>query len=848
MKKNKTLLIGWDGADWKFLMPLIDQGLMPNLEKLIDGGVMGRLTTLDPPLSPTLWTSIATGKRPYKHGIHGFTEPTEDGKGVRPVYITSRKCKAIWNILNQHHLKSHVVGWWPSHPAEPINGTIISNLYHRSNDDINEDWHLVKGAVHPKEKEEVFKALRVHKQELTGNHIDPFVPRLAEIDQTQDKRPGVLAELVSECASIHSAATYIMDNEDWDFMAVYYDGIDHFGHGFMKYHPPHRPHIPLKDYELYKDVINGACRYHDMMLGTLMDLAGEDTNIILISDHGFHPNANRPTAIPKEPMGPAAEHSPYGIIVMKGEGIKKDEHIFGASLLDITPTILNLYDLPVAEDMDGKVLVQAFEEAPDIKTIKSWENIKGEDGRHPEDFKVEQEDAEEEMKQLIDLGYIQDYGDDAEKAVKGTIRENEYILAQAYLDGQQWEEGIGLLEKLHKGNPEIYRFAARLLYAYLSVNKMKEARKTADTIKEHFPMAGAQMDLQEGILLMHEGKPKAALECFEKVESQVGKVKKLHLRMGHALLNMAEYDKAERAARKELALDPEEVSAHMLLGQIQFKRGEYEGALSSLMDVVGLMYYFPAAHFHIGECLLELKQYEAAIKAYEIVLKMVPEMNQARQRIIHIYTNLLHQPGKAAKYRTDFQDNIIGTINIVSGLPRSGTSLMMQMLEAGGLEIFTDKNREADENNPKGYYEHEGVKSLKKNKQFLADAKGKTVKVIAHLLEHLPSVFRYRIVFMERDMMEIVQSQQRMLVRDEKRVSMETVPLKLMDKYKASLDKAYRWMENQPNVEFIKVSYKEVMESPFMQAMLVNDFFDGALTVEKMARIPDPTLYREQVG
>ena len=80
-KKKKVLVIGWDAADWKFLNPLIDAGLMPTLKKLIEGGSMGRLATLDPPLSPTLWTSIATGKRPYKHGIHGFTEPDPSGEG-----------------------------------------------------------------------------------------------------------------------------------------------------------------------------------------------------------------------------------------------------------------------------------------------------------------------------------------------------------------------------------------------------------------------------------------------------------------------------------------------------------------------------------------------------------------------------------------------------------------------------------------------------------------------------------------------------------------------------------------------------------------------------------------------
>ncbi|MFK7906951.1 MAG: alkaline phosphatase family protein, partial [Chitinophagales bacterium] len=114
MQKKKILLIGWDAADWKTINPMMDAGLMPNLEKLVNGGVMGNLATLDPPLSPMLWTSIGTGKRPYKHGIWGFSEPRPDGKGIRPVLNTSRKCKAVWNMLTQEDYKTHLIGWWPS--------------------------------------------------------------------------------------------------------------------------------------------------------------------------------------------------------------------------------------------------------------------------------------------------------------------------------------------------------------------------------------------------------------------------------------------------------------------------------------------------------------------------------------------------------------------------------------------------------------------------------------------------------------------------------------------------------------------------------------------------------------
>src|SRR5215475_8945973 len=126
---SRVLLIGWDAADWKILSPMMDAGLMPALSRFVERGVMGNISTLRPALSPILWNSIATGKRPDKHGILGFIEPSPDGNGVRPVSSTSRKCKALWNIVTQSGGYAHVAGWYASHPAEPINGVCVSNQF-----------------------------------------------------------------------------------------------------------------------------------------------------------------------------------------------------------------------------------------------------------------------------------------------------------------------------------------------------------------------------------------------------------------------------------------------------------------------------------------------------------------------------------------------------------------------------------------------------------------------------------------------------------------------------------------------------------------------------------------------
>ena len=124
-------------------------------------------------------------------------------------------------------------------------------------------------------------------------------------------------------------------------------------------------------------MVTKAYEFHDEMLGTLLKKAGDDVTVILMSDHGFHPDHLRPAAIPDIPAGPAIEHRDFGILVISGPGIKKDELLHGPSVLDIAPTVLSLYGLPAGEDMDGKVLSQAFEKAPEAGSIPSWEEICG---------------------------------------------------------------------------------------------------------------------------------------------------------------------------------------------------------------------------------------------------------------------------------------------------------------------------------------------------------------------------------------------------------------------------------------------------------------------------------------
>ncbi|MEM1357863.1 MAG: alkaline phosphatase family protein [Bacteroidota bacterium] len=843
----KFILIGWDAADWKVINPMLERGLLPNVEKMMKEGVAGNLATLDPPYSPMLWTSIATGKRPYQHGIYGFQEPWHKEPGMRPVMSTSRTCKAIWNILTQEKQKTHVLGWWPSHPAELINGTSISDFFARPVGRRDEPWPVAKGSVHPKRMEEHYAWLRLHPEEISTNILELFVPNWQKAGTEQQKRLGAIQRETAMAATLHNCFTNILRKQEWDFAALYLATIDHYCHGFMRFHPPKRAHIAQSDYDLFHQVIEAGYRYHDMMLGRILDLAGDDAYVMLISDHGFQPDHLRPRDIPKEPAGPAYEHSPQGIFLFKGPGIKKDELVFGASLLDITPTILSCFSLPTGEDMDGKVLNQVFVTERETTVIASWEERAGNSGMHPSEAGEDESANERALQQLIDLGYIEQPGKNADENRRKTKEECDFNLARAYMDGSKLTEAITLLEHLYHNQPGTSRYAFHLATCYQAVGKLKECREIVEAMRERELFNEATMDVMEGGLLLGERRPLQAIKLFKRAENKVNQYHaRLYLQMARGYAMLHRWEDAVRVLQKDIAIDYDHAAAHALLGQVYLNDKRYEQAVDSYLKAIGLQYDNPDAHYGLGMALKKLGEMDKAAEAFELVLAMSPKGNVARQQLVELYTLHLAQPEKAAEHAAKFEQTLGGTINVVSGLPRSGTSMLMQMLQAGGLEIFTDQERTADENNPEGYYEHEAVKNLVRNKKWLPQAEGKVVKVIANLLPHLPPRFKYKIVFIERDLREIMASQDKMLDRLGKKTSGKLYPVDLLDAFDLQVKKAKAWATRQANVEVLYVSHAEILANPFVTAMQIHAFFDHQLLPELMAQVPDQKLYREK--
>ncbi len=894
---RKVLLIGWDGADWEHINPLMDEGLLPNLERLVNGGTIANLATLQPVLSPMLWNSVATGKFADKHGIHGFIEPDEESGGARPFSSISRKTKALWNIFSQNGLRSNVINWWASHPAEKINGCVVSNLFNGVRIDPEKGWQITPGTIHPAECEQEYAPFKFFPNEMEQAHILPFIPGAAQINQEEDSRLSSFAKTFGEMMTTHSVGTAVMELHPWDFMAIYFTGIDHFSHGFMQYHPPKLDNVSDEDFEMYKDVVKGAYRFHDLMLARLLELADDDTTVILCSDHGFQSGAFRPFGTPREPAGPAVWHRQYGILVMKGPGIKQDERIYGASLIDVGPTILHLYGLPVGEDMDGRVLIEAFENPGEIKTIPSWNEVEGDHGMHDQDISMSSAQSNELMKQFVALGYMDDFGDDKEKQNRSAKTESRYNLAKNLMWQNRHEEALKLLQELLNESPWEDRFIIQLADCY---NRAGYHQQAINLIQQAYDFENTQHN--QAIIVcarahLNLGQEETGLKLLGVATRRSPKFPLLHAQIGDVLAKLRRWDDARKSYLNALNLHGELAQAHQGLAHVYIRQGKNQEAIDSALDAVGLIHRLPKAHIYLGVGLVRSNNLEKSVVAFRNAAKFAPQSKQAHRWLSHVYEQLgnkvladehrrivadlnnfldeerVEQADRAQvlfefpvlEDEADRHKRLIAerpspndkveksgkTFVLVSGLPRSGTSLMMQMLNAGGMESITDGKREADEDNPKGYFEWEDIKQIAGNPDLLdpAEYEGKFLKTISMLLSKMPAKHDYKVIFMMRPIMEIASSQKKML----ERLGTEGAAVeqkRLIRELASHRAESLNFLKTSKNFEHLTVDYPKLIENPDEIIEQVIEFLgDSYITnPDNMRSSIDKSLYRNRTS
>ena len=612
-RERKVLLIGWDAADWEMIDPLLQSGQMPALAQLLEGGVRGNLATIQPVLSPMLWTSIATGKRADKHGICGFTEPLPDGTGIGPVRSTSRRCKAIWNILSQNGLKSNIVGWFATDPPEPINGVMVTDQF------LVKPEARINNTVHPPELGSSFAALRVLPDSLMAEDLQAFIPRLEELDLKADDRPLKLARRLAKAASVQTVATSLIQSEPWNLMAVYFDAVDQFGHEFMSYHPPRMKGITERDYEFYQHVMAGCYRFHDMMLHALLQYIDEQTNVILVSDHGYECGHRRlpPEDARKNPEGC---HRSFGIACLKGPDIKENERLYGATILDVTPTILALLGLPVGGDMDGRPWLEVFRKEVKLQRIFSWEGVGDHKaGLHNSESRQDPAEAAQAVAQLVELGYIAPPGKDVQETIQNTIRSNKTSLVRALIETPRMAQAVPLLRELMAEKKDDEWCLLTLARCLLALGQLEEARallEAASPEAQHSP----QVQLMLADLALAEGNKAQALSHVEAANVDGVSHHLLFNQIGRAFLQFQRWQDAADAFRKSLETEPDNPAALDGLASVHLAKEEWESAVEKSLEAVGLVHFYPEAHFHLAVGLERSGRPREAIAAYETAL------------------------------------------------------------------------------------------------------------------------------------------------------------------------------------------------------------------------------------
>ena len=378
---NKIIFIGVDGATFDIVNPLIKKGKLPHFKQIMENGCWGNLSTFNPTWTPIIWTSIATGKIPFKHGIYSFTKSYLKGMNhpinflmipqfvgtnkmftlldmirlshTSPYSSGDRKIPALWNIFSKAGLKVGVIRYPVTWPAEEVNGFIISDRFHYSSLD---------RIFYPHELQKFIDSTQAKYQSQNYSLLEKY-PKI---------RDYFIADKITE-----ELAIKLLNNIDLDLFIIYFSGTDKVGHFYWKYYQPdsmvYRPSD--KDIKLYKNLIPDYYQYIDHAIGRIIDQK-ENYTIIIASDHGME-------AQPKLLSGsymtiPSGNHMlrQPGIILISGPSIKRGTELKQISILDLAPTILVLAGLPIAKDMDGRIISEAFDSkclsAMELRFIESY--------------------------------------------------------------------------------------------------------------------------------------------------------------------------------------------------------------------------------------------------------------------------------------------------------------------------------------------------------------------------------------------------------------------------------------------------------------------------------------------
>lgn len=454
-RPGRVLILGFDGMDPRAVDLLMAEGKLPHFARLRQEGAYGRLLSEKPLLSPIVWTTIATGRRPTDHGISHFTavEPAT-GKEL-PVTSRQRRVKALWNLASEHERKVAVVGWWATWPPETVRGQLVSD---------HTAYHFLfqqglSGTAAPAE-------VKTYPAELLGS-LQPMLRRpdsigaedlapFARVSAEELARPFEFENDLSHLRwALATAESYrdiglsLWKAERPDLAMVYFEGTDSTAHLFGHLFRAEGLAGELAAQQArYGGTVEAVYELADRILGDYLAALDDETTLVVLSDHGFDLGRLHDDPSELKDLRRVSEryHHPEGILYLFGRAVKRHARLEQPRIYDVTPTVLALLGLPAAGDMPGRVLDEGLDELVVPARIASYETGTPGDSGTPPAASPEQTAM---MEHLRSLGYVS--GPSASPAERSTqATRNE---AAMLFEAGRYPEAAALYRQLLTAEP-----------------------------------------------------------------------------------------------------------------------------------------------------------------------------------------------------------------------------------------------------------------------------------------------------------------------------------------------------------------------------------------------------------
>ncbi|MFQ5790201.1 MAG: alkaline phosphatase family protein [Acidobacteriota bacterium] len=418
----RVMLLGFDGADPEFLNYLVSTDKLPNFQRLMEEGAYAACQTFKPTKSVVIWTSIATGKRMEKHGIVDWMLLSPDGKKRVMATGNARRTEALWNIASDAGKGVQILNWWATWPVEPVKGEMVSNHFPKSLH--REMGEVAYPDVLARELESVLSGMdrEAAKERMRAAGISVYSRELAESafrpSDNFRKRFQTSVGNYHEDMLVDRAAHYLLDTRGQrDLFAVLFRNLDIFSHFMWRFIDRRTAsqvfrllrerqaaltrEIDETMNEAYARVLEAVYVHEDRRLGRLMEKAGPDTVVMVVSDHGFQ---FRNYGFNHYDHGEGGVKAPPGVIFLWGPPVRRNVRLRSPTVFDVAPTALYLMGLPVGRDMDGRVLTEALVPQLFAKRPVAWipTHDSGRRGGEPRSSPID----EDVLNELKTLGYV----------------------------------------------------------------------------------------------------------------------------------------------------------------------------------------------------------------------------------------------------------------------------------------------------------------------------------------------------------------------------------------------------------------------------------------------------------